>query len=160
MMKINLKVAFNAAAIVFLSVFALSACVTSENLMSPLSVKTKKEHIALRQFKDIPIPNTAEINVDKTLVFGTDDWIGQLAVTADQDPFTLYNFFRKNLPNHQWEQITAIRAPTSVLAYKRENRVLTMQISSTTEVYPFSGSDILMTMSPKDHSSTLPNSDG
>jgi hypothetical protein len=146
MKKINFKPLCSLISVIIITAFTVGGCATSQDFLSTFSSANKKQNVALRQFKDIPIPNSAEINVEKTLVFGTEDWIGQLAVVAEQDPFTLYNFFRKNLPNHQWEEITAIRAPTSVLAYTRKDRVLTMQITSV----KFGGSDILMTMSPKD----------
>lgn len=96
-------------------------------------------------FPDIPIPDGANMIVDKTLVVGTDKWFGQLALTAGQGPVAIFDFYRNRLPQFGWNEITSVRAPTSVLTYDREDRIMQMQITSTT----LRGSEILITVSPR-----------
>jgi len=96
-------------------------------------------------FPDIPIPEGANMIVDRTLVVGTQDWFGQLALNANQGPIAIFDFYRNRLPQFGWNEITSVRAPTSVLTYDREDRILQMQISSTT----LRGSEILITVSPR-----------
>ncbi|MEX0695545.1 MAG: hypothetical protein WD075_13935 [Rhodospirillales bacterium] len=96
-------------------------------------------------FPDIPIPEGATMIVDKTLVVGTDNWFGQLALTASQGPVTMFDFYRNRLPQFGWNEITSVRAPTSVLTYDREDRIMQMQITSTA----LRGSEILITVSPR-----------
>ncbi len=96
-------------------------------------------------FPDIPIPEGASMNVDQTLVVGTQDWFGQLALNATQSPVTLFDFYRNRLPKFGWNEITSVRAPTSVLTYDRESRILQMQIRAST----LRGSEILITVSPR-----------
>ena len=96
-------------------------------------------------FPDIPIPEGANMIVDKTLVVGTDNWYGQLALTASQGPVAMFDFYRNRLPQFGWNEITSVRAPTSVLTYDREDRIMQMQITSTT----LRGSEILITVSPR-----------
>lgn len=96
-------------------------------------------------FPDIPIPEGANMIVDKTLVVGTDNWFGQLALTASQSPVAMFDFYRNRLPQFGWNEITSVRAPTSVLTYDRDDRIMQMQITSTT----LRGSEILITVSPR-----------
>jgi len=96
-------------------------------------------------FPDIPIPEGANMIVDRTLIVGTQDWFGQLALNANQGTVAIFDFYRNRLPQFGWSEITSVRAPTSVLTYDRENRILQMQISATT----LRGSEILITVSPR-----------
>jgi len=96
-------------------------------------------------FPDIPIPEGANMIVDKTLVVGTDNWFGQLALSASQSPVAMFDFYRNRLPQFGWNEITSVRAPTSVLTYDRDDRIMQMQITSTT----LRGSEILITVSPR-----------
>ena len=105
-------------------------------------------------FPDIPIPEGASMIVDKTLVVGTDNWFGQLALNASQSPVTMFDFYRNRLPQFGWNEITSVRAPTSVLTYDREDRIMQMQITSST----LRGSDILITVSPRGTKKSAPTS--
>lgn len=96
-------------------------------------------------FPDIPIPEGANMIVDKTLVVGTDNWFGQLALSTSQSPVVMFDFYRNRLPQFGWNEITSVRAPTSVLTYDRDDRIMQMQIASTT----LRGSEILITVSPR-----------
>ena len=96
-------------------------------------------------FPDIPIPDGAKMNVDKTLVVGTDNWFGQLALETSQGAVAMFDFYRTRLPQFSWREITSVRAPVSVLTFDRDDRILQMQIKSTT----LRGSEILITVSPR-----------
>jgi hypothetical protein len=100
---------------------------------------------AFSQFPDIPIPAGANMNVDKTLVFGSTPWFGQLALTTSSNAGLMFDFFRNNLAGHKWQEITSVRAPTSILTYMQENRVLAISIQGST----LGGSNITITVSPK-----------
>ena len=100
---------------------------------------------AFSQFPDIPVPAGAKMNVDKTLVFGSDPWFGQLALNTSSNAGLIFNFFRQNLTEHDWQEVTSVRAPTSILTYMREDRVLAISIQGST----LGGSDITITVSPR-----------
>lgn len=110
-------------------------------------------------FPDIPIPDNAKMVVDKTLVVGTENWFGQLALEASSGPVAIFDFYRTRLPQFGWQEITSVRAPVSVLTFDRGDRILQMQISSTT----LRGSSILITVSPRgtpNNTSGAPSSSG
>ncbi|MAH84699.1 MAG: hypothetical protein CBB68_10245 [Rhodospirillaceae bacterium TMED8] len=100
---------------------------------------------AYRQFPDIPVPTGATINMEKTLVLGTNPWFGQLAISTATSTNGMFDFYRENLRAYGWQEITAVRAPTSILTYATPDRVLAIAIQSGTLV----GSDITITVSPR-----------
>ncbi len=83
--------------------------------------------------------------VDKTLVVGAEPWFGQLALDAGQAAPQVFDFYRSRLPEYGWQEITSVRAPTSVLTYDRDDRILQMQIKGST----LSGSEVTITVSPR-----------
>ena len=143
----NWRLAASAAAVCL----ALAGCTQTASLQSSGTLGGAKKGAATTTsvFPDIPIPTGAEMNVDKTLVVGTENWFGQLALNAPQGPFAMFDFFRNRLPQYGWREITSVRAPVSVLTYDRDNRILQMQIKGTT----LRGSEITITVSPRGNNS-------
>lgn len=100
---------------------------------------------AFNQFPDIPVPAGSKINVDKTLVFGSKPWFGQLALNASGSANAMFDFYREHLAGYGWQEVTSVRAPTSILTYARDDRVLAIAIRSAT----LSGSEVTVTVSPR-----------
>ncbi len=102
--------------------------------------------MSFARFPDLPLPSEAEINLDRTLVFGGDDtWIGRLVINASEDPNDMFDFFKQKLGGYGWEEITSVRAAVSVLTYTRQERVATIQIQGRT----LRGSEVTITVSPR-----------
>lgn len=97
------------------------------------------------QFSDIFIPAGAKFYVERTLVFGQTPWYGQVALSASSDPNVAFEQYRRDMPGFGWQEITSIRAPTSILTYVREDRVATVQITGGR----LTGSDVVIVVSPK-----------
>lgn len=129
-------------ALLVLAGCAQTASITSTGGSTPVSSTTPS---AFAQFPDIPVPPSSKIVVDKTLVFGSKPWFGQLALESSTSANRAFDFFRANLTNHGWEEVTSVRAPTSILTYADADRVLAIAIQSGT----ISGSDITITVSPR-----------
>jgi hypothetical protein len=135
-------------AILLAAALALSACTQTAQLQGGGMSSTGNTSGAQPNasiFPDIPIPAGANMIVDKTLVVGTDNWFGQLALSASENPVAMFDFYRNRLPQFGWNEITSVRAPTSVLTYDRDDRIMQMQITSST----LRGSEILITVSPR-----------
>jgi len=146
--------------ITMITLFGLSACNQSAPMMQTSGgtsagssgTASIAKSSGFTQFPDIPIPAGAEMNVEKTLVFGSKPWFGRLTLNADGNVGSMFDFFRSNLVNHQWQEITSVRAKTSILTHMQENRVLTIAIQGST----LGGSEIMITVSPKGSPQTLP----
>ncbi|MBT3361820.1 MAG: hypothetical protein HN403_19520 [Rhodospirillales bacterium] len=97
-------------------------------------------------FPDMPMAAGGEIDVDKTLIFGAGEgWFGRLVINASNDSGQMFNFYKESLPGFGWQEITSIRAATSVLTYSREERIATIQIEGRT----LRGSEVSITVSPR-----------
>lgn len=101
---------------------------------------------AFNRFPDIPVPTQSKMDVRRTLVFGgNEDWYGQLGLNTKHDGNSMFDFYKQELPNFGWEEITSVRAPVSVLTYMRAERVLSIQV----EKGNLTGSTITLTVSPR-----------
>ena len=105
------------------------------------------------EFADIPVPEGRKINVDKTLVVGTDVWFGQLTYDTNFSSEAMFNFYAQELPGYGWGKITAVRAQTSFMTYQRQNRVMTIAITPNRIL----GSEVTITVSPRENSVTAPS---
>ena len=104
------------------------------------------------EFADIPVPKGRKINVDKTMVVGTDVWFGQLTFDTSYSSEAMFTFYTRELPNYGWEKITAVRAQTSFMTYERENRVMTVAVTANRIL----GSEVTITVSPREMSKPAP----
>ena len=106
---------------------------------------SSKTPTAFVQFPDVPVPPGSKINVDKTLVFGSKPWFGQVTLTSSTSSNRAFDYFRAMMPGQGWREVTSVRAPTSILTYEQNDRVLAISIQAATLM----GSEITLTMSPK-----------
>jgi hypothetical protein len=106
----------------------------------------KPTQASFARFPDLPMPVKAELNMVKTLVFGTNDsWIGRLVISASHGPNDMFDFYKQEMTGFDWQEITSVRSDTSVMTYVRDKRVATIQISGAT----LSGAKVIITVSPK-----------
>ena len=136
--------------VLFVAGVMLAACANTAPILSNTSTsqgtaEPAKTASAFSQFPDIPIPTGTKINVEKTLVFGSKPWYGQLALESSSNANTLFDFYRENLGGYGWQEVTSVRAPTSILTYATEDRVLAIAIQSGT----LTGSNVTVTVSPR-----------
>ena len=101
---------------------------------------------AFAQFPEIPIPPNTQINVDKTLVFGSKPWFGQLTLGSFTNANRVFDFFRNNMPNLGWTSGQEVRGTTHILTYENIDRKMTILINSRT----IAGSEIIITVSPRE----------
>lgn len=98
------------------------------------------------QFTDIPIPTGSKLDGDRTLVFGGgEEWIGRLVLDSSHGANSLFDLYRREMPNFGWQEITTLRAKVSIMTYARNNRIATIQIQDST----LTGAEVVITISPK-----------
>ena len=136
--------ALTMAAMLVLSGCAQTAAITPSG--GAVIGKDGKGKQVSTQFSDLPVPKGAKINVDKTVVVGAKTWFGQLTLDTSHGADVMFNFYSRELPNYGWRRIASIRAPTSILTYERQNRVLYIAIQPSR----IRGSEITITVSPKE----------
>ena len=103
------------------------------------------EQLSFAKFKDIAIPDGAVMDMENTVIFGSDDeWFGRLAINPRLSDAETFDFFRYEMPNLSWKEITNVRSTSSVLSYEKDQRILTIQISNS-----YGQTLCLINMSPK-----------
>jgi hypothetical protein len=101
---------------------------------------------SLAQFSDIPIPKGTAMNLERSLIFGAaDGWIGRLVFTNSLGSQEAFEFYGREMPAFGWQEITRVRAQTSVMTFIRGARAATIQITRTT----LGGSEVNLTVSPQ-----------
>jgi len=140
-MRIGLVPAFAAALLV-------SAC--SSNVGSSSSGDTGSGGAAapsFSQFTDIPVPDDAHMDVGQTLLLGQgDNWVGRLVfdLRFTKAP-SVFDFYKAEMPNFKWQEISSVRAEISVMTYRRGDRIATVQIE---EINLGVGTEVIITMGP------------
>ena len=90
------------------------------------------EQLSCAKFKDRPIPDGSVMDMNNKVIFGSDDeWFGRLSLIPKLSHAETFDFFRYEMPNLNWKEITNVRSTSSVLSYERENRVVTIQITNS-----------------------------
>jgi hypothetical protein len=97
-------------------------------------------------FPDMPMPVGGDIDVERTLIFGTgESWFGRLVINTPHSTGDMFTFYREGLPGFGWQEVTSVRAAVSVLTYVRSERVATIQVQARA----IRGSEISITVSPR-----------
>ena len=90
------------------------------------------EQLSFAKFKDIAIPDGAVMDMENTVIFGSDDeWFGRLSINPRLSHAETFDFFRYEMPNLSWKEITNVRATSSVLSYEKDQRIVTIQIRTS-----------------------------
>ena len=98
------------------------------------------------QIPDLPIPSGSVMNIENTFIVGSaESWYGQTKIEAPGGGNQVFDFYKQELPAYGWQELSTVRAQTSILTYTREHRVLAIQI---TELH-HGNTDILITVSPR-----------
>jgi hypothetical protein len=108
--------------------------------------QTGVDQASFGAFTDVPVPGSAEMDLDRTLLLGgREAWIGRLVLATPSSPSELFDFYRGEMPKFGWSEITVVRAEVSILTYTRLDRVATVQIKPGR----FRGSEVNVTVSPR-----------
>ncbi|NQU58473.1 MAG: hypothetical protein HQ513_14665 [Rhodospirillales bacterium] len=137
-------------ALVVLASLSMGACASRiGSVLSPDPGKDDQKvptQASFTRFPDLPMPVKAEMDMSKTLVFGTNDaWIGRMVISSSHGSNDMFDFYKQEMPGFGWQEITSVRSDTSVMTYTRGQRVATIQITGAT----LGGAKVTITVSPK-----------
>lgn len=127
----------------------LSACAQTSATLLPTSGNSPSAEApppAFAQFSDIPVPDKAVMDLDRTLLLGSENaWIGRLVYDAPFSPSGMFDFFAAEMPKFGWSQITIVRSETSVMTFRQSPRIATIQLDGTGT----GGTTVSFTVSPE-----------
>ena len=142
-MRTRFTILIAAAALV-----ALEACDRGPRLAAtsaPVTVEGETG-AAFQPITDVPIPDGARLDGERSLVLGgQDNWTGRLVFTISESPADAFARYHQEMLRFGWRLITSVQAESSVLAFSQGDRVATIQIDGRT----LSGATVAITMSPR-----------
>jgi hypothetical protein len=136
-----------ATAVFLLLVTALGGCAQTEPVAaSSRPVEGEEAAPSLTQFTDIPIPSDSTMNLEGTLILGSQDsWLGRLALHTAHDASEVNEFYRNEMPKFGWTEITIVRSEISVQTWSHGERIATVRIEKGT----LRNTDVEITLSPR-----------
>ncbi|MDA0229498.1 MAG: hypothetical protein O3B21_04855 [Proteobacteria bacterium] len=130
------------------AVVALAACDGGPRLAAtsaPVTVEGET-NAAFQPITDVPIPDGARLDSERSLVLGgQDNWTGRLVFTIGESSADAFARYHQEMPRFGWRLITSVQAESSVLAFSQGDRVATILIEGRT----LSGATVAITMSPR-----------
>ena len=110
------------------------------------------EEASFAKFNDLPMSATSKMNVEKSLVFGSaSEWYGRINLLVDLSAAGVFDFYRYEMPNFGWKEITSIRSDVSLLTYERGDRIANIRITRSQME-----SEVWITVSPRDSNIGVP----
>ena len=109
---------------------------------------------------DVPIPNGARLDVDKSLLLGGGNyWTGRLVIAISESPGDAFARYLTEMPQFGWKHITSVQSDISILSFALDSRIANIQIEGRT----LGGSILTIVMSPRaeisESSNNIQNSD-
>lgn len=81
------------------------------------------------QFDDVPIPADAFLNLEESLILGTEGgWIGRLSLEVGYEMPDIYGFYIEEMARFGWEQLTTVRSKITTMTYRLDTRVATITL--------------------------------
>lgn len=103
----------------------------------------------------MPLPSGYSLDHGRSLILGEGDrWTGRFSFTQNSSATSLVDFYRQQMPGMGWQEISVVRAETSVLVYSSPGtqRVATIQIQPRTLM----GSRVDLVVAPATQNQTAP----
>jgi hypothetical protein len=103
----------------------------------------------------MPLPSGYSLDHGRSLILGEGDrWTGRFSFTQNSSATSLVDFYRQQMPGMGWQEISVVRAETSVLVYSSPGtqRVATIQIQPRTLM----GSRVDLVVAPATQNETAP----
>jgi hypothetical protein len=129
----------------FLVVLLIAGCGGTSINPSSKSEPNEQLQPSFADFSDMPIPASARMNVDRSLILGPkDNWLGRLVFRSSSSASSAFDFYASGMPRFGWQPVAVVRGATSAMTYTRQDRVASIQITGTT----LGGSEIEITVAP------------
>ncbi len=105
---------------------------------SSYSGKSAQISPSFAQFKELPIPEQAVMDLKRTLIFGSEPLVGRLAFSTPYSQSSLFDFYIQEMPKFGWKELTTIRTTTSIITFKRDTRIASIRLRKDTVVIDIS----------------------
>ena len=115
---------------VVLGLTALAGCGNRTNLAP---VKSDQPMANTQLLTDIPIPNSATMDNERSIVLADrDHWVGRVVMRFWQNTSELTAFYQAQMPSFGWEPVMSVNSAISILTYIHGDHAATVQIEEST----------------------------
>ena len=85
---------------------------------------------------DVPLPESATIDMNSTLVMGGgDSWTGHLVYRTNRTRAEVVDFTNTHMQAAEWTKLSELRGNESVITFMRNKRVATLKIAGGDQVF-------------------------
>lgn len=120
-MKLILK--SGAIFLICATLFSLSACSTTSMKVSDQSKP------GFSNITDIPLPESANIDMNKSMVMGGNNvWTGHLVYYTNKPQAEVVDFINSHMQNDNWTKISELRGKETIISFMKKKRVATIRI--------------------------------
>lgn len=123
----------------------LSGCATWQNIFgsapqtsneqqssasgSTSSGSSQSVPVPASQFTDIPVPTNSRLEMNRTLILGArEEWTGRAYFETPYSVNDLFDFYKREMPNFAWSEVSSARSESSVIVFSRVSRIATIHI--------------------------------
>lgn len=133
-------------AVLIAGLLTLAACSQGAPLQPTTSAAQTGVEKNFSLLTDIPIPQNATLDVERSLILGDlDRWTGRIILNVGQAATKTFALYQSQMPNFGWEPVMSVQAEVSVLSFTRGERAATVQIEDRT----LGGSTVAVTVAPR-----------
>ena len=101
---------------------------------------------AFQPVTDVPIPDGARLDSERSLVLGEQDtWTGRLVFNVGESPSEAFALYHQEMQRFGWRLITSVQSDSSVLAFSQGERIAAIRIEGRN----LSGTTVTIIMSPR-----------
>ncbi len=116
------KIAFVSLSLTAL-LLSVSACNTTS--MQP----DQHSKVGFSNVTDIPLPVSAKMDMDKSLVSGSgDSWSGHLVYHTPKPQVSVIEFTNKEMISSGWSKISELRGPETIITFIKSKRIATFRV--------------------------------
>ena len=110
------------------------------------------EEASFANFNYLPMPAGSRMDIKKSLIFGSEsEWFGKINLIVSMSGAEVFDFYRYEMTNFGWKEITSIRSDISLITYERGERIANVRIDSSSS----RGTEVWVTVSPRENSNNI-----
>ena len=134
------------AAICLGAAAVLTACANRETSLPATVSPTDAPAADFRPVTDIPIPEDATMDTERSLILSSRDrWTGRVVMKVGLSAAKAFAFYQQEMPNFRWAPVMSVQSDISGLAFTREDRAAMVQVQPRR----LGGSLVTVTIAPR-----------
>lgn len=91
----------------------------------------KQDKPGFSNITDIPLPESAKMDLSKSMVMGGGDtWTGHLVYNTSRSPSQVIDFINEQMQSTGWTKLSELRGHETILTFMKEKRIATVKVTT------------------------------